>query len=83
MTDDELIAKWIEPNPHKPWAEEAVVRDTLIPVWSLVGYRDAYEGDLQRVALGFRLPIEAVEAAMAYYAAHKCIIDNRIAANAV
>ncbi|HEY7295148.1 MAG TPA: hypothetical protein VH916_08900 [Dehalococcoidia bacterium] len=50
MTDDDRIAKWIEPNPHKPRMEEAVIRDTLIPVWSLVGYREAYEGHLVRVA---------------------------------
>jgi len=23
MTDDDLIAQWIEPNPNKPWPAEA------------------------------------------------------------
>jgi len=83
MTNDELVEKWIESNPHKQRKEEAVIRDTLIPVWSLVGYSEAYHGDLARVAAGFDIPLEAVDAAMAYYAAHKCIIDSRVAANAV
>jgi uncharacterized protein (DUF433 family) len=83
MTNDELIEKWIELNLHKQQKEEAVIRDTLVPVWSLVGYSEAYHGDLARVADGFEIPLEAVEAAMAYYAAHKCIIDNRIPADRV
>ncbi|HZQ36676.1 MAG TPA: DUF433 domain-containing protein [Dehalococcoidia bacterium] len=83
MTNDELIEKWIELNPHKQRREEAVIRDTLVPVWSVVGYSEAYHGDLARVAEGFDIPLEAVEAAMAYYAANKCVIDNRIEANAI
>ncbi len=83
MTNDELIETWIELNPHKQRKEEAVIRHTLVPVWSLVGFSAAYHGDLARVAKGFNIPLEAVEAAMAYYAANKCVIDNRIEANAV
>ncbi len=83
MTNDELITKWIELNPHKERKEEAVIRDTLVPVWSVVGYSEAYHGDLARVAEALAIPLEAVEAAMAYYMANKCVIDSRIEANAV
>jgi uncharacterized protein (DUF433 family) len=82
MTEDELIAKWIEPNPNKPRAEEAVVRDYFISVWAIIGYYDAYHGDIGRVAQAYAIPREPVEAAVAYYRRHKCAIDNRIEANA-
>lgn len=61
--------------------DEARVVGRGVEVWALVGYVEAYRGDLARVARAFDLPVEAVEAALAYYRAHRCAIDNRIAAN--
>lgn len=81
MTEDELIAKHIGPNPNKPWPGEEVVRGSYVPVWSIVGYNEAYNGDTAEVASGFDVPVEAVEAALVFYRRHKCIIDSRIAAN--
>jgi len=81
MTDDELIARWIEPNPDKAGLDEARIVGRGVEVWALVGYVEAYRGDLARVARAFALPVAAVEAALAYYRVNKCAIDNRIAAN--
>lgn len=77
----ELIKQYIEPNRHKPGIDEAVIVGTGIPVWALVGYSRGVNGNLAEVAADYLLPLEAVEAAMAYYEQHKAIIDNRMAAN--
>jgi uncharacterized protein (DUF433 family) len=81
MTDDELIAKYVEPNPDGRGLDEARLKPSHVSVWAIVGYYEAYNGKIAEVAKGFDVPDEAVEAAMAYYRKHKCLIDNRIAAN--
>jgi len=83
MNEDELIARYVEPNPRKPQVEEArLVVDYAVPVWALVGYWEAAGGDVDRVAADYDVPREAVETALAYYQRHRCAIDARIAANA-
>jgi uncharacterized protein (DUF433 family) len=82
MTDQELIEKYIEPNPHRPGIAEARVVGYGVSVWALVGYLEAVHGDVARVANDYRLPREAVEAALAYYRRHKNLIDARLEANA-
>ena len=37
LTDEELIARYIEPNPHYPWLDEARLVDYGVSVWALVG----------------------------------------------
>lgn len=81
MTEDELIEKYVEPNPDGRGLDEARLRTHYVNVWAIVGYYEAYEGDISEAARGFDVPDEAIEAAMAYYRRHKCLIDNRIAAN--
>jgi uncharacterized protein (DUF433 family) len=82
LTDQELIDKYIEPNRDRPGLAEARVAGYGVPVWALVGYLEAVHGDVQRVAHDYRLPVESVEAALAYYRRHKIFIDDRLAANA-
>lgn len=72
---------WIEPDPYKPGASQAVVRGTGVPVWALVAYWHA-TGDLDAVARDYNLPREAVDAAMAYYREHKVNIDVWLEENA-
>ena len=82
QTDEELIAQYIERNPHKPGLDEAWLKDFGVPVWALIGYLNlAVGGDVDRVAKDYHLPREAVEAAIAFYQRHRCRIDARIAAN--
>jgi uncharacterized protein (DUF433 family) len=82
VTDQELIDNYIEPNPYRPGAAQARVVDYAVPVWALVGYLEAVHGDVARATHDYRLPVEAVEAALAYYRRHKILIDDRLAANA-
>lgn len=78
----ELIDRWIEQNPRKPWEAEARIVTTGTSVWALVGYMAAAENDLSRVAADYHLPEDAVEAALAYYRQHRQAIDCRLAENA-
>jgi len=83
MDDDGRIARWIALDPLRPWPAEARIRDFGVPVWALIGhYRYATGHDVERVATDYELPLEAVEAALAYYGRHQAEIDARLAANA-
>ncbi len=78
----QLITRWIEPHPWKGGVEEAQLKDYKISVWALIGYLRMEDGDIAHVAKAFRIPAEAVEAALAYYRQHQAAIDARLAANA-
>ena len=78
---DDLIEKWIEPNPNRPGAFDVRLKEYCVPVWALVGFFRGMDGDISRVATAYDLPLEAVQAAVAYYERHTEIIDARIAAN--
>jgi len=82
MTDDELIARYIEPHPWKRGLDEAWLKDYGVSVWAIVGELRDGVADPADVARGYDVPREAVDAAMAYYRRYKCLIDNRLLANA-
>ena len=50
-------------------------------IWALIGYLPAVDGELAQVAEDYGVPLEAVEAAIAFYQRYPAIIDARIAAN--
>ena len=83
MVDNELIHKYIEPNPNRPGLDEARLRDYGVAVWAIVGYWLGYNGDIDRVAREYAVPRAAVEAAVQYYRQHKPLIDARIQANTI
>ena len=76
----ELITRWIEPHPRKGGLAEALVRDSSVPGWAIIGQLDGEAGDVAAAA-AYDLPLEAVEAALAYYQQHRGAIDDRLAAN--
>lgn len=81
--ENQLIAEYIELNPHKPWRDEARLKDSGIAVWALIGYLPAVGGDVDQVAADYEISREAMDAALAYYRRNKAIIDARIEANTV
>jgi hypothetical protein len=81
MTDEQLIAHNIEPNPHKPTVDEAWLKDSANPVWALIGSLPGVDHNPDRLGEDFGVPIEVVRAAWAFYARHRCFIDARIAQN--
>lgn len=82
LTEREQIAHWIKPNPYKPGKGEVRIRDTGVPVWALIGYLPAVADDPAQVARDYELPLEAVQAAIAYYQKHRAAIDARLDQNA-
>src|SRR5947209_19651200 len=79
--DDELIARWITPNRHRPSEMVLVGRGTA--VWALVGYWRGVDEDVEATAAAYDLPGDAVRAALAYYRRHPLQIDARLEANAI
>ncbi|MBI3979903.1 MAG: hypothetical protein HY331_17145 [Chloroflexi bacterium] len=47
----------------------------------LIGYWQNVEGDFARTAEAYDVPLQAIEAALAYYEKHRSAIDARLAAN--
>ncbi len=78
----DLIQQYIEQNPHKTGAAEARLVESGISVWALIGYYEAVGRDAATVAHDYHIPIEAVQAALAYYEAHPVEIAVRLAENA-
>jgi uncharacterized protein (DUF433 family) len=81
LSQDQLIEKWIERDPYHRGRGDVRLKKYYVHVWALVGYAAGVGGDLAKIAEGYDIPLEAVEAAMAYYERHKLLIDDRIAAN--
>lgn len=79
---EQLITRWIAPHPWKDDPAEARLREQKIAVWALIGALRMYNGDVVQVAAGYHIPLEAMQAALAYYQQHQCAIDARLAANA-
>ena len=57
---------------------EPVIRGTRVPVRSVVVACEQYNGDLAKVGEAFLLGLEAIQAALAYYDAHRDEIDKII-----
>ena len=84
MDEVELIACYIEDDPLQPGPADARLKDYGTAVWALVSYLDrAVHGDIEQAAMDYDVPVEAVQAALAYYHRHKAPIDARILLNAV
>jgi uncharacterized protein (DUF433 family) len=78
---DALIEEDIQQTPHKRGPADVRLRDYCVPLWTLIGYWKAAQGDVERVAADYEVPAIAVEAAVAYYKRIKAVIEGRIAAN--
>jgi uncharacterized protein (DUF433 family) len=67
MSDEELIARYIELDPYRPGLDRARLKEYAVPVWALIGYLRTPGADIERVAADYDVPIDAVKAALAYY----------------
>jgi uncharacterized protein (DUF433 family) len=79
--EERLLEKWIEPDPWKAGAEEARIKGHGVNVWATIGYLQMRDGDPESVASGYEIPVEAVDAAIAYYRRHRQAIDCRLVGN--
>jgi uncharacterized protein (DUF433 family) len=82
MTDEELIACEIEEDRYHPGPADVRLRRSGVHVWAIIGY---YLGgareDRAAVAQDYRISLEEVDAALAFYRGHQAVIDARLAAN--
>jgi uncharacterized protein (DUF433 family) len=76
-----LIARHIGPHPMNPGLDEYWLADPGVSVWAVVGAYKVEEGNADEVAAAYHLSREHVDAALAYYARHRDLIDNRLAQN--
>lgn len=80
-----LIARYIEPYPGIPDLGEYRLKEEFngYPLYSIIGNLAPDGSNAVAVAHGYAVPLEAVEAAQAFYALHSAAIDDRLAANRV
>jgi uncharacterized protein (DUF433 family) len=76
-----LIDRWIVEDQYRPGIADVRIRNHWQHVWALVGHAKATDFDPAQVAFDYDIPSEAVEAAFAFYARHRQIIDDRLRAN--
>ena len=76
-----LIDRYIEQDPHHPGPADVRLKESCVPVWAIIGYYQATGRDPQRVAQSYEVPLEAVQAALAYYRQNQALIEGRLAAN--
>jgi uncharacterized protein (DUF433 family) len=79
--DEALIEQYLEPNPNRPGRANWRVKVHAVSVWALVGHWNAVGRDVEEVAKGYVVPVEAVEAALAYYRRNRVLIDDRLETN--
>jgi uncharacterized protein (DUF433 family) len=75
---DALIARHIDLGDGFPTPDDARLRATGVHVTTIIRQLDRDGGAIDRVARAYRVPPEAVRAAIAYYERHKDVIDARI-----
>jgi hypothetical protein len=78
MTPDELIEKWLEPDPNRPRPGDYRVKEYGTHVWALIGLLSGNDWDVEETARDYEMPVEAVEAAVAFYHKYPAAINVRI-----
>ena len=77
-----LIARHIGPHPANPGIDEYWLKEPGVSVWAIIGSLEANGGDPDAVARLYHLSRDEMDAALAFYARHRAVIDNRLAQNA-
>jgi uncharacterized protein (DUF433 family) len=83
MDEQALIDRYIAVDPYDHGPQDARLKDSGTPVWALIGYLEGASGDVARVAADYEIPLEAVQAAVAYYHRHRAPIDAKLLLSAV
>jgi uncharacterized protein (DUF433 family) len=76
-----LIEKHIDPDPHGFGMAEATIKGRGVSVWVIVGEIQGGEGDFCNAAEAFRISVDDVRGALAYYWRNRMMIRARIALN--
>lgn len=81
IRDDELIERYLEPDPNSGDPAEWRLKERGVPVWVLIAFLSPDESNADQVANAYRLMPEEMAAAQAYYHQNKWIIDARNLSN--
>jgi uncharacterized protein (DUF433 family) len=78
-----LIERYVDPDweRYPGGRADARLRDSGVPIWSLVAHLRVVDNDLDQLARDYHLSREAVAAALAFYRQNKAYIDARILLN--
>lgn len=80
---DDLIDTYIAADPYRPGIADAIIGDSGVHVWAILGAILLAGATLDEVAQDYGLRREAALAALAYYRRYRPIIIARIDANNV
>jgi uncharacterized protein (DUF433 family) len=72
------IYQWLEPKPDKQCSRQWGIKGRNMLVWHLASEVVVNERQPEEVAADYRLPVEAIQEALAYYAANKEWIDAEV-----
>ncbi|MBA2454720.1 MAG: hypothetical protein H0V47_16240 [Chloroflexia bacterium] len=78
---DKLIEKHIEPDPHGRGIADAAIKGRGVSVWVIRGEIEGGKGDFCYAAESFRIPVDDVRGALAFYWRNRMMIRARIALN--
>jgi len=73
----------VDPSQYIDEAEpdEARLRQSGVPVWALIEYLKAANGNEALVAHDYDISLDEVRVAVAYYEQHRQALDTRLLAN--
>lgn len=78
---EELIARYIEPDPLDLGPAEAQIVGHGVAVWALIAHLRGVGGDRHQAAADYGLDPAAVAAAVAHYCRHRSLIDAKVTLN--
>jgi hypothetical protein len=73
--DDALVDAMIEQDPSKPGRHNARFKEYGTHVWAVLGVLRRTNGDIAATAHEWRMPEEAIRAAIRYHERHKELFD--------
>ncbi|MCX6021987.1 MAG: hypothetical protein NTZ05_09710 [Chloroflexi bacterium] len=76
--DAEFVVKHIASHPYREGRGNAILSDSGISVWAVIGNLQKNSGDVAATAAHYRVAQEAVEAAQLYYQQHRPYIDAHL-----
>ncbi len=77
LTDDELIERYLEPDPNASDPTEWRLKGRGVPVWVLIAFLSPDGSNADQVAQAYRLTAQEMDAAQSYYRQNTWIIDAR------
>ena len=75
LIDDAVLAEMIEQDPDKPGRHNARFKEYGTHLWAVLGGLRRTGGNVAVVAQEWRIPEEAVRAAIRYYERHRELFD--------